>query len=72
MGTGPWGLRCQRLESDIMTMVIERAMAMDYPLLPIHDGLLCRIHDAFWFKDTMLECFTELLGGKAVVKIVSK
>ncbi len=57
------GNRLQKIESDISELVMLRAIReRNTVVLPVYDSFIIQLDHADWLKETMLDCFKEVVG----------
>lgn len=61
------GLKLQRIDSDVLAMAIHALAALDAPMLPMHDSLVCKVTDRTLVLDVMAEAFQKVTGFTAII-----
>jgi hypothetical protein len=65
---GLWMTKLAMMESDIMMAILDHCVGYGLPVLPIHDGLICREKDMEQIHQFMVHCFKRECCG--VVPVV--
>ncbi|WP_203301624.1 hypothetical protein [Marinobacter sediminum] len=59
--------RLQYLDSQIVDAVLTKAVALEIPILPVHDSFIVATEHAFWVMEAAAESYRELTGFDAVI-----
>ena len=62
-------LYLQHIDASIMDKIVLYAMQVDKPILPMHDGVICKEEDLGYIKHIMELAWGEQLGGTSFCKI---
>jgi hypothetical protein len=64
-GTENIGLRLQKLDSDLMALVLTKLDGI--PCLPVHDSVRCRVSDMDAVHNAMIDSFKEMFGQTILI-----
>ena len=68
IGTKNLGLRLKAVDSEIMSIILDKLTTLNIPVLPVHDSIIFRVKDKELAIQTMAESFKEITGFDAQIK----